>query len=133
MGRVCRLTRPMAITHLRLVDAVPEIAGVAVLHDNAQAVLVEERVGVAHDVGVAHPAQELNLVLAGLLLLRWDVLELDHLAKFWRGSTCQSIHVCAYFDAILASCDEVDLNEGVSRVTLGLTAVRFGLLHRLLV
>lgn len=77
-------------TRLRLVDAVPEVAGVAVFHDDAQAVLVQEGVGVAHDVGVAHPAQELDLVLAGLLLLRRDVLELDHLELNWqRGDRCR--------------------------------------------
>lgn len=67
------------IAHLRFVDPVTKVAGVAVLHDDAQAVLVEEGVGVTDDVGMAHAPEEFHLVPAGLLLLGGDVLQLDDL------------------------------------------------------
>lgn len=67
------------IAHLRFVNPVTKVAGVAVLHDDAQAVLVEEGVGVPDDVGVAHASEEFHLVPAGLLLLGGDVLQLDDL------------------------------------------------------
>lgn len=73
------------ISYLRFVHAIAEVSRVAVLHNDAQAVLVQERVRVAHDVGVTHAAQEFHLVLAGLLLLRRNVLELYHLATGWFG------------------------------------------------
>lgn len=76
--------RSGTISHLGFVHSIAEVSRVAVLHDDAQAVLVQERVRVAHDVGVTHAAQEFHLVLTGLLLLRRNVLELYHLTpRFW--------------------------------------------------
>lgn len=65
--------------HLCFVDPVAKVAGVAVLHDDAQAVLVQEGVSVPDDVGVAHASEEFHLVPTGLLLLGGDILQLDDL------------------------------------------------------
>lgn len=79
------------IAHLRFVDPVTKVAGVAVLHDDAQAVLVEEGVGVTDDVGVAHASEEFHLVPAGLLLLGGDILQLDDLREDRRLSPQRKI------------------------------------------
>lgn len=51
------LARGIIPACLGLVDAVAEVASIAVLHDDAQAVLVEKRICVTNDVGVAHAPQ----------------------------------------------------------------------------
>lgn len=67
--------------YLGFVDTIAEVAGIAVLHDDAQAVLVEEGVYVAHDIRVRHSPQKVNLISTRLLLLDRDILELHNLQK----------------------------------------------------
>lgn len=63
------------MTHLRFVYTTAEVTRIAVFHDYAETVIVQEGVDVAHDIRVRHTPHELHLITTPLLFLGGYVLE----------------------------------------------------------